>query len=105
MCFDDTLFLRFFFCCLSIVDRVEAKNLIEIFQALCPGGRADRETFKLGLGKLEKCGLKNLDESPFADRLYDLLDTNQDGVVDLQEFVSGLSLLCKGSPEEKIECE
>jgi hypothetical protein len=65
----------------------------------------DRETFKKGLGKLEACGLKNLDDSPFVERLFTLLDVNHDGSVDLQEFITGLSLLCKGTVEEKLECK
>jgi hypothetical protein len=74
--------------------------------SLSNGGKMplDKPTFRRGLGKLEACGLKNLDDSPFVDRLFTLLDTNGDGTVDLQEFVTGLSLLCKGTVEEKLEC-
>lgn len=65
----------------------------------------DKETFKKGLKKLEACGLKsNIENTPFADRLFHLLDINGDGTVDLSEFVCGLSMLCKGSVEEKLEC-
>jgi len=72
--------------------------------SISKGGKEplDKEQFRNGLGKLEKCGLKNLDDSPFVERLFTLLDTNGDGTVDLQEFVSGLSMLCKGSVEEKL---
>ena len=35
-------------------------------------------------------------------RMFELLDLNKDGTVDLQEFISGLSFLCKGTPEEKL---
>lgn len=78
--------------------------LYETFHTLSNGGKEalDRDTFKKGLGMLENCGLKNLDDSPFVDRLFDLLDTNGDGSVDLHEFVTGLSLLCKGTIEEKL---
>lgn len=61
------------------------------------------EMFRKSLGKLEACGLQNLDDSPFVERLFILLDTNGDGVVDLHEFVTGLSLLCKGTIEQKLE--
>jgi hypothetical protein len=50
----------------------------------------DKETFRKGLGMLEAAGLKNL-------------DVNKDNTVDLPEFITGLSLLCKGTPEEKLE--
>ncbi|EAL70283.1 hypothetical protein ACTFIW_003916 [Dictyostelium discoideum] len=86
-------------------DKVEAKKLYEVFYDLSNGGKEplNRDRFKEGLTKLESCGLKNLDNSPFGDRLFDLLDTNKDNTVDLQEFISGLSILCKGTAEEKLE--
>jgi len=85
-------------------DKVEVNKLYDTFMALSEEGKTplDRDTFRKGLGLLEKCGLKNLDDSPFVERLFTLLDTNGDGSVDLAEFVTGLSLLCKGTPEEKL---
>lgn len=87
------------------VDKVEVKKLYETFVELSNGGKEslDKETFKRGLNKLEACGLKNIENTPFADRLFHLLDVNGDGTVDLSEFVCGLSMLCKGSVEEKLE--
>lgn len=43
-----------------------------------------------------------MDDTPFAERMFELLDLNKDGTVDLQEFISGLSFLCKGTVEEKL---
>lgn len=79
--------------------------MYETFVELSNGGKEalDKETFKKGLTKLEACGLKNIENTPFADRLFHLLDVNGDGSVDLSEFVCGLSMLCKGSVEEKLE--
>lgn len=73
---------------------------------LSNGGKEalDINTFRKGLGMLQAVGLKNLDDSPFVERLFTLLDTNGDGTIDLQEFVTGLSMLCKGTPEEKLKC-
>jgi Ca2+-binding EF-hand superfamily protein len=84
-------------------DKVEVKNLYDAFMTLSPDGRVDKETFQKGLVKLEEVGLKNVAGTPFGERLFQLLDVNGDGVVDLGEFVGGLSLLCKGTPEEKLE--
>jgi len=85
-------------------DKVEVSKLYDTFQQLSEGGKkkVDRETFRKGLGMLEKAGLRNLDDSPFVERLFTLLDVNSDGQIDLTEFVTGLSLLCKGSVEEKL---
>jgi len=84
-------------------DKVEVKTLYETFLSLNPEGKVDKETFRKGLVKLESAGLKNLQDTPFSDRLFHLLDANGDGVVDLGEFVCGLSMLCKGTVEEKLE--
>eukprot|EP01102_Stenamoeba_stenopodia_P009601 TRINITY_DN2845_c0_g1_i2.p1 TRINITY_DN2845_c0_g1~~TRINITY_DN2845_c0_g1_i2.p1 ORF type:complete len:232 (-),score=60.02 TRINITY_DN2845_c0_g1_i2:87-782(-) len=84
-------------------DKVEVKALYETFLSLNPEGKVDKETFKKGLIKLESAGLKNLQDTPFSDRLFHLLDSNNDGTVDLGEFVCGLSMLCKGTVEEKLE--
>jgi len=86
-------------------DKVEVKKLFETFVELSNGGKEslDKDTFKKGLNKLEACGLKNIENTPFADRLFHLLDANGDGTVDLSEFVCGLSMLCKGTVEEKLE--
>jgi Ca2+-binding EF-hand superfamily protein len=86
-------------------DKVEVVKLYEIFLSVSEGGTRmlNIEMFRKSLGKLEACGLQNLDDSPFVERLFILLDTNGDGVVDLHEFVTGLSLLCKGTIEQKLE--
>lgn len=38
-----------------------------------------------------------------VDRLYDMFDVNGDGKVDFSELSAGLSVLCDGSKDEKIE--
>lgn len=83
-------------------DQVEVSKLYDTFTSLAPGGKVDKETFKKGLEKLQSFGLKNIDNTPFAERLFHLLDINGDGAVDLTEFITGLSILCKGSVEEKL---
>jgi len=65
--------------------------------------QCDRDLFKQCLIKLEAHGFKQPKDTPFGDRLFDLLDVNNDGVVDLSEFICGLSILCKGTPEEKLK--
>jgi Ca2+-binding EF-hand superfamily protein len=86
-------------------DKVEVNKLYETFMELSNGGKdaLDLPTFRKGLGMLEKAGLKNLNDSPYVERLFVLLDTNGDGTIDLQEFVTGLSMLCKGTIEDKLK--
>eukprot|EP00009_Paramoeba_aestuarina_P008155 CAMPEP_0201519918 /NCGR_PEP_ID=MMETSP0161_2-20130828/10351_1 /ASSEMBLY_ACC=CAM_ASM_000251 /TAXON_ID=180227 /ORGANISM="Neoparamoeba aestuarina, Strain SoJaBio B1-5/56/2" /LENGTH=156 /DNA_ID=CAMNT_0047918107 /DNA_START=159 /DNA_END=626 /DNA_ORIENTATION=+ len=81
---------------------VEVQTLYSVFTKQAVDGAVDRDRFKESLSMLETAGLKDLKNSPFADRLFDLLDSNGDGVVDLSEFITGLSMVCKGSMEEKL---
>jgi Ca2+-binding EF-hand superfamily protein len=60
-----------------------------------------KEDFAKGLRQLEAHGLKSLSASYITD-LYDRLDTSRDGTVELFELVSGLSLMCGGSDDEKL---
>ncbi len=73
------------------------------------------------LVRLEEAGLKkNLASDPFADDLYDLVDANGDGkkdhtpsaeaqltpmagLLDKGELLSGLSLTCKGTPQQRMD--
>jgi len=84
--------------------QVEVQDLYKTFTELsAPKMQCDRELFKQCLIKLEPHGFKPPKDTPFGDRLFELLDVNNDGVVDLSEFICGLSILCKGTPEEKLK--
>lgn len=37
------------------------------------------------------------------DSLFDLFDTDDDGVVDMPELAAGLSVLCGGKRDDKVE--
>jgi len=81
---------------------VEVNKLYKTFTELAPSGRVNKELFGKCLERLEEHGFKHPKDTPFGDRLFQLLDINNDGVVDLNEFVCGLSMLCKGTTEEKL---
>jgi len=40
----------------------------------------------------------------FLERLFDAFDTDGNKKIDFREFIAGLSVLSKGTPEEKLEC-
>jgi len=83
---------------------VEVSNLYKVFKELSqPSLKVNREVFQSCLAGLEQYGFKPPKDPLFSTKLFDLLDTNRDGVVDLSEFVCGLSILCKGTAEEKLK--
>jgi serine/threonine-protein phosphatase 2B regulatory subunit len=89
----------------SHFDQFEVTRLYSIFDGLASKQNRttfDRTLLKEALGRLNEVGLKNLNNSPFADRLFSMLDSNNDGVVDFAEFVVGLSHISKGTAEERL---
>jgi hypothetical protein len=40
----------------------------------------------------------------FLERLFDAFDENGDGCIDFKEFIHGLGVFARGTPEEKLEC-
>jgi len=83
---------------------VECGNLYKVFKETSqPSHKVNRELFNKCLAGLEPYGFKPPKDPLFSTKLFDLLDTNGDGVVDLSEFVVGLSILCKGTAEEKLK--
>merc|ERR1711991_378982 len=86
-------------------NKVELRKLIAAFDAEANSeGVLDRAAWKRVLTRLEEAGLrKNLASDPFADDLYDVVDTNGDGFVDKGELLSGLSLTCKGTPQQRMD--
>ena len=59
-------------------------------------GGIDQQTFDMCLGPLGL--LKNL----VTERIFKFFDRDEDGVINFIDLVSGLSVLCKGTQEEKI---
>jgi len=84
-------------------NEVEVGNLYKVFNEMSKNGKVDKPTFNKCLERLEQYGFKSPKDIAFPERLFHMLDINGDGVVDLSEFVCGLSVLCKGTPEEKLK--
>eukprot|EP01094_Clydonella_sp_ATCC50884_P016921 TRINITY_DN2862_c1_g1_i1.p1 TRINITY_DN2862_c1_g1~~TRINITY_DN2862_c1_g1_i1.p1 ORF type:complete len:238 (+),score=71.80 TRINITY_DN2862_c1_g1_i1:218-931(+) len=86
-------------------DHVEVQKLHEIFNQVGAGNEyINAVDFRRCLALLQKHGLhRNVMNTPFGQRLFEILDENDDDRVNFREFVAGMSLLCKGTPEEKLE--
>ncbi|XP_028413999.1 uncharacterized protein LOC114536861 [Dendronephthya gigantea] len=78
-------------------DETEIQTLHEQFKTLAPQEQGiSREAFNLSLGPLGR--QSNL----VMDRMFSFYDQNGDGVISFEEFISALSVLVKGSKDEKL---
>jgi Ca2+-binding EF-hand superfamily protein len=44
-------------------------------------------------------------DDAFLEQLYSAFDGDNNNAIDFTEFVDGLSIFMKGSPEEKLSCK
>ncbi|KAG0187943.1 hypothetical protein DFQ28_005641 [Apophysomyces sp. BC1034] len=83
------------------VDHVELEALYEQFKSLSTvdtnEGGIDKETFEQCLGPL------GLEKNLITERIFAFFDQDADGIIDFSELVCGLSVLCKGNLDEKIQ--
>lgn len=70
-------------------------------EAVGPEKQLNREAFSRCCKHLEKLGLRIAD-TPFEERLFCLLDKDKSGSIDAQEFLEGMAVIVKGTPEEKL---
>ncbi|ELR19828.1 EF hand domain containing protein [Acanthamoeba castellanii str. Neff] len=79
-------------------DEVELEALFEQFKALATSKNGiDKDTFERCLGPL------GVETNLITDRIFKFFDQDGNGTIDFSELVCGLSVLCKGTPEEKIK--
>jgi Ca2+-binding EF-hand superfamily protein len=90
---------------------VDVKRIMVFFKQSAPDGVLDRPTFKTCFHQFFATNGSFRGKSSDADqrrmeavlnRLFDIFDRDGDGLVDSQEFLSGLSVLCHGERDEKI---
>jgi Ca2+-binding EF-hand superfamily protein len=82
---------------------VEIQALYDQFRSLSTasqedGGGIDKSTFEQCLGPL------GLEKNLITERIFAFFDQDNDGVIAFGELVCGLSVLCKGTLDEKIKC-
>ena len=63
------------------------------------GGGIDQDVFHRCLGPLGSA--RNI----VTERVFLFFDRDEDGIINFAELVGGLSVLCKGTQEEKIICK
>ncbi|XP_026743827.1 Kv channel-interacting protein 4-like isoform X2 [Trichoplusia ni] len=77
----------------------ELKRLYRGFKAECPTGVVKEETFKLIYAQFFPQGANT---AQYAHFVFNTLDQDRSGLLSFEEFVTGLSILSRGTLEEKL---
>ena len=88
---------------LLIVDNVELDAMYNQYLSLSTldqeGGGITRLTFEQALGPL------GLEKNLITERIFRFFDQDENGTISFKEMACGLSVLCKGNFDEKIDCK
>ncbi|KAG7492553.1 hypothetical protein MATL_G00015970 [Megalops atlanticus] len=76
----------------------ELQILYRGFKNECPSGMVNEETFKLIYSQFFPQG----DSSTYAHFLFEAFDTNKNGSVSFEDFVTGLSVILRGSIIDRL---
>jgi len=80
------------------VDQKEIKELYRQFKKEIQPGTINKKEF----GAILKA--TGFGDSFLQDLMFNVFDRNKDGVISFREFVVGLSVMTRGTPDEKMEC-
>ncbi|XP_049872808.1 Kv channel-interacting protein 4 isoform X1 [Pectinophora gossypiella] len=77
----------------------ELKRLYRGFKAECPTGVVKEDTFKIIYAQFFPQGANT---ASYAHYVFNTLDQDRSGLLSFEEFVMGLSILSRGTMEEKL---
>ncbi|KAM8719030.1 hypothetical protein ACLKA7_011694 [Drosophila subpalustris] len=77
----------------------EIKRIYRGFKAECPTGVVKEDTFKVIYSQFFPQGAN---PTLYAHYVFNTLDQDHSGIVSFEDFVQGLSILSRGSVEEKL---
>lgn len=69
------------------------------FRKETPSGVIDKLEFKEVMKQM------GVVDNFLQDLIFNVFDDDKDGCIDFQEFVNALSVMTRGTPEEKLECK
>jgi Ca2+-binding EF-hand superfamily protein len=81
-----------------LVDQKELKAMYKQFKKESPEGTIGKEEFK---DVMQQMGV--VDEF-LQNLIFNVFDDNKDNTINFQEFVTALSVMTRGDPQEKLEC-
>merc|ERR1719310_888554 len=76
---------------------------LQTFKATAQDGKLTKDTFEKSYVDLLAAHGVSAPSAEVCAAVYDLFDRDQNGVVDMMELVCGISLLCQGTEDDKIE--
>lgn len=92
-----------------ILDRDDFIYLYSLWNDLTPlplrdeSRTMDEIQFKNALERMDVYGLGALKETNMASRLFHFLDIDVDNLLKFDEFITGISLLCKGGRDARLQ--
>ncbi|XP_055681196.1 Kv channel-interacting protein 4-like [Lutzomyia longipalpis] len=88
-------------CQITRFNEAEIKRIYRGFKAECPSGVVREDTFKLIYSQFfTQSGLAN--SGPYAHYVFNTLDQDNSGIINFEDFIQTLSILSRGSLEEKL---
>jgi len=82
----------------SGLDKAQVQAQCQAFLAKHPKGLLDRKEFR----HFMKLALPHLDMKKMEEHVFRMYDTNNDGVISMEEFLLVFHVLSNGSPEENL---
>ncbi|ELK32254.1 Calsenilin [Myotis davidii] len=79
--------------------KMELQSLYRGFKNECPSGLVDEDTFKLIYAQFFPQG----DATTYAHFLFNAFDADGNGAICFEDFVVGLSILLRGTVQEKLK--
>jgi hypothetical protein len=80
------------------VDQKELSAMYKQFRKETPQGVISKTEFKEVMKQM------GVVDNFLQDLIFNVFDTNKDGTINFQEFVAALSVMTRGTPDEKLEC-
>jgi len=78
-------------------DAKELKAMYKQFKKETPNGAINKDQFKEVMRQM------GVVDSFLQDLIFNVFDENKDGTINFQEFVTALSVMTRGDPNEKLE--
>jgi len=87
------------------LDQLNASDVLEAFSEVAHDGSLNRNRFRQSLLSLIRNHGMTLDRElsgPLLDQVFGVFDQDKNGLVDFEELGAGISILCRGSRDDKV---